>query len=258
MTRYGTDSELSSGDDEQIRLACSQELRRLHEEEKKKEAEQPADGEEASKPQSAGADEAEGAEDGADEGKYRIGADDMDSAAYEEMYDASFKDDRIKKKEKVGLKENVNYDGADDPSDDLFQVYPHDQDIMAIMEVLNQTWFVNLVFRLRSLEQFSLLSCMNGYPSTPLARLTTYAEGCLIMGPSNANLDAAAHADLLNNVDRFLDWTQQTALECICTEAQIEAYDKYTRELEAAEADEDDEDGEDDGGEEGEEEDEEE
>ena len=104
LTLYSGNSEIESGDDEKIRLAFSQELQRQHEKE------QQASGVHADTAKAASDADASGDES-------------MDEYEYEEAYDPSYKDDRIKASALVGLtktRARVNYGDDVVPDNDLF------------------------------------------------------------------------------------------------------------------------------------------
>ena len=76
----------------------------------------------------------------------------------------------------VGLKTKaqMKYDIVNTDKD-LFEVTPHNQDIMAIFDIINQTWFQNLVWRLREFDEFDMIKCLNTFPHEVLDRLVVFA-----------------------------------------------------------------------------------
>ena len=91
-------------------------------------------------------------------------------------------------------------------------------------------WFKNLLWRLRSRDHFATLSWEKELGFDPLKELVVSAEKAVFNDPTIAGNAAAKQIDLLNNVDRFGGWDQMTALACICTDAQLEAYNKKQKE----------------------------
>ena len=87
-------------------------------------------------------------------------------------------------------------------------------------------WFRNLIWRLRSHGHFEALTWDKELGEDRLKEIVLSANKAVWNDPTVAPNAAAKQIDLLNNVDRFGGWDQMTALACICTEAQLEAYNK--------------------------------
>ena len=102
--------------------------------------------------------------------------DEMTLVEWDEYYDGSYAEDRIKLSELVGLKTKaqMKYDTVNTDKD-LFEITPHNQDIMAIFDIINQTWFQNLVWRLREFDEFDMIKCLNTFPHKVLDRLVVFA-----------------------------------------------------------------------------------
>ena len=93
--------------------------------------------------------------------------------------------------------------------------------ILSLFGTLNLTWVQNLVWRLRSHDEFKRLGCMvRGFS------LGHLLSDCPVADYGEVQAEAVANLDLLNQVDAINEATfaQRRYLYCLCSQETLDAF----------------------------------